>query len=132
LYESTNDLPLAGLVAQNDATVDASDEQRARNEVLFREVNEQVEAINERLNDKTESDSLIFVCECGRTDCHEKIPMARTEYEALRANPKHFAVLPGHENTRIASVVERHDGFLVAEKKGEAAEMAIEHDPRDE
>jgi hypothetical protein len=56
--------------------------------------------------------------------------MSATQYEALRANPKHFAVLPSHEDTRIARVVEQHEGFLVAEKKGEAAEMAIEHDPR--
>lgn len=58
--------------------------------------------------------------------------MAWTEYEALRANPLHFAVLPGHEDTRIARVVEQHQGFLAAEKKGEAAEMAIDDDPRGE
>jgi hypothetical protein len=109
--------------------VDASDEQRARNEVLFREVNERVEEINERLDG--ESDSLmIFVCECGKTDCLDQVELTRPQYEALRANPKHFAVLPGHEDTRIARVVERHRGFFVAEKLGEAAEIAIEHDPR--
>jgi hypothetical protein len=27
-------------------------------------------------------------------------------------------------------VIERHQGFFIAEKIGEAAEMAIEHDPR--
>jgi hypothetical protein len=110
--------------------VDASDEQRARNEVLFREVNERVEEINERLDGESDDSLMIFVCECGKTDCNEQIELRRTRYEAIRANPKHFAVLPGHEDTRIARVVEQHRGFLVAEKIGEAAEMAIEQNPR--
>lgn len=112
--------------------VDASDEQRARNEILFREVNERVEEINERLDGESGDSIVIFVCECGNADCMEQIELRRTEYETIRGNPKHFAVLPGHEDMRIARVVERHQGFLVAEKKGEAAEMAIEHDPRGE
>jgi hypothetical protein len=109
--------------------VDASDEHRARNELLFREVNERVEEINDRLDGAGPS-PMIFVCECGNTDCNEKIELTRPQYEALRANPKHFAVLPGHEDLKIARVLEQHDGFLVAEKTGEAAEMAIEEDPR--
>jgi hypothetical protein len=111
-------------------SVDASDEQRARNELLFREVNERVEEINERLDGESDDSLMVFVCECGNTDCNEQIELRRAEYEAVRANPKHFAVLPGHEDLRIARVVEQHDGFFVAEKTGEAAEMAIEQDPR--
>ena len=110
--------------------VDASDKQRARNELLFREVNERVEEINERLDGDNEDSLMVFVCECGNTDCNEQIELRRAEYEAVRANPKHFAVLPGHEDLRIARVIERHNGFFVAEKVGEAAEMAVEHDPR--
>jgi hypothetical protein len=110
--------------------VDASDKQRARNELLFREVNERVEEINERLDGDNDDSLMVFVCECGNADCNEQIELRRAEYEAVRANPKHFAVLPGHEDLRIARVVEQHDGFFVAEKVGEAAEMAVEHDPR--
>ena len=110
--------------------MDASDERRARNELLFREVNERVEEINERLDGETHDSLMVFVCECGNTACNEQIELRRAEYEAIRANPKHFAVLPRHEDLKIARVVEEHDGFLVAEKTGEAAEMAIDHDPR--
>ena len=112
--------------------MDASTDRRARNEIVFREVNERVEEINDRLDGTSDETPMIFVCECGNTDCHEQITMARAQYEALRANPLHFAVLPGHEDMRIARVVEQHQGFLVAEKKGEAADMAIEEDPRGE
>jgi hypothetical protein len=109
--------------------VDASDEQRARNEVRFREVNERVEEISEG-PDESDNPWMIFVCECGKTDCMEQIELRRAEYEAVRANPKHFIVLPGHEDLRIARIVERHHDYFVAEKQGEAAEMAIEQDPR--
>lgn len=112
------------------AGVDASDEQRARNELLFREVNERVEEINERLDGESDDSLMVFICECGNAECNEQIELRRKEYEAVRANPKHFAVLPGHEDLDIARVVEQHDGFLVAKKIGEAAEMAIEQDPR--
>jgi hypothetical protein len=110
--------------------VDASDEQRARNEILFREVNERVEEINEGLDGARDDSPMIFVCECGKTDCMGQIELRRSEYEAIRANPKHFAVLPGHEDLRIARVVEQHDDFFVAEKVDEAAKLAIEQDPR--
>ena len=110
-------------------TMDAGDEQRARNEVRFREVNERVEEINKGL-DGRDDPWMIFVCECGNRACAEQIELRRTEYEAVRANPKHFVVLPGHEDLAIARIVERHQDFYVAEKKGEAAVMAIEEDPR--
>ena len=109
--------------------LNGSEEQRARNEVLFREVNERVEEINDRRDDGDDT-LMIFVCECGNTGCMDQIQLLRIEYEAIRANPKHFVVLPGHEDIRIARIVERHNGFFVAEKLGEAATMAIQKDPR--
>jgi hypothetical protein len=112
--------------------VEASADQRARNEILFREVNERVEEINDRLDGKSDELAMVFVCECGNTDCNEQVTMSRAQYEALRANPLHSAVLPGHEDMRIARVVGQHQGFLVAEKKREAPKMAIEEDPRGE
>jgi hypothetical protein len=112
--------------------MDANDNQRAHNEILFREVNERVEEITEEAHGQSSPARIVFVCECGNMDCLEKIELTRSEYERIRANPKHFAVLPGHEDLRIARVVENHDRFAVAEKFGEAAEMAIEQDPRDE
>jgi hypothetical protein len=109
--------------------VDASVEYRARNEVLFREVNERVEEVNRGL-DGGRNERMTFVCECGNTDCLEQIELTRPQYEAIRTNPKQFAVLPGHEDTRIAHVIEEHQGFLIVEKHGEAAEISVEHDPR--
>ena len=101
-----------------------SDGQKAHNEILFREVNERIEEISE------EGSMLIFLCECDQADCVAQIELTKDEYKTVRANPARFVTLPGHEDTRIERVVERHPGFVVAEKQGEAAEIAIEHDPR--
>ena len=105
-----------------------SDEQKARTEILFREVNERIEELSEG-GDGHDS-RLIVLCECDQADCVAQIELSRVEYTTVRASPTCFVTLPGHEDTRIARIVERHSGFVVAEKQGEAAEMAIEHDPR--
>jgi hypothetical protein len=107
------------------------DKRRARNEVLFREVNERIEEIStEFAVQDGQRLRLGLVCECGIEQCTEKIEATVAEYEAVRANPRRFLVVPGHEQTDTARVVERNSGFLVVEKLEEAGEVAIEHDPR--
>ena len=105
-----------------------SDEQKARNEILFREVNERIEEVSEEV-DRHDS-GLIVLCECDQAGCVAQIELTRVEYDTVRASPTCFVTVPGHEDTRIARIVESHPRFVVAEKQGEAAEMAIEHDPR--
>ena len=73
---------------------------------------------------------LRLVCECGIQQCAELIEATVAEYEAVRADPRRFRVVPGHEHTDTARVVERNSGFFVIEKMEEAGEVAIEHDPR--
>jgi hypothetical protein len=106
---------------------------RARNEARFREVNERIEGISSRgsLADRDQQqERLRLVCECGIEECAEVIEATVAEYEAVRAHPRRFLVVPGHEHTDTARVVERNSGFLVVEKLEEAGEIAIEHDPR--
>jgi hypothetical protein len=111
----------------------AQDERRAKNEVLFREVNERVaEVVTHFLEDgQTDSEPIGFTCECARTDCGEPVTMTLGEYEAIRTEPIHFAVAPGHERLEIESVIERHPTYFVVEKSDqEAQEVARGTDPR--
>jgi hypothetical protein len=112
--------------------MDADQLRRARNEALFREVNERIGELETGLSGSAEEDSLLvgFVCECPHEDCGETIEVTREQYEAVRSHAKRFLVLQGHEDADLARVVERHDHFLVIEKVDEAAEVAIEQDPR--
>jgi hypothetical protein len=112
--------------------VPTSEEQVARNEVLFREFNERVEAVGNSFDPRGQDDSIAieFVCECGRLECLERIELTRSQYEAVRSDARRFVVVPGHEDPRVARIVEKHAHHLVVEKVGEAAEVADEHDPR--
>jgi len=105
---------------------------RARNEALFREVNERIVEFETGLGGYERDDSLLvrFVCECPREDCSEVIEVTREQYERVRDGSRRFLVLPGHEDGDIAKVVEQHSTYLVVEKTGEAAAVAEEQDPR--
>jgi hypothetical protein len=107
--------------------VDAREERFARNEALFREVNERIVDVSSSYE---LGDSLEFLCECGSENCLAVIPVARAEYERVRSEPDRFLVIAGHENLELERVVERHDGYLVVQKLGEAGEIAEATDPR--
>jgi hypothetical protein len=112
--------------------VSASEERIARNETLFREFNERVEDVADTFDLRAEGESLRIgvVCECGNLDCLERLELTRAAYEEVRSDPRCFVVVPGHEDMNIARVVGREEGYLVVEKIDEAAEIAVEHDPR--
>ena len=101
----------------------------ARNEVLFRELNERLNELQETFD--VFSERADFVCECGDVSCAEQITMSFGEYEQLRADPTLFAVKPGHEIGDVESVVEKRKGYDVVRKTaGEPAKLARAEDPR--
>ena len=80
---------------------------------------------------ETSAEQINFACECGRETCAEPISMTLAEYEAIRAESTHFAVVPEHEQPEIEVVIERHPTYFVVEKSQEdAQEVARETDPR--
>jgi hypothetical protein len=99
----------------------------ARNEEVFRSVNERIEEGAELHEVHA---PLPFHCECGNARCLSKIEIPPREYERVYANPLRFFVVPGHEREQVERVVERHERYLVVEKFGEAAEEAEKDDPR--
>jgi hypothetical protein len=101
----------------------------ARNQSLYREVNERIEDLNKRF-DAALSAGATWVCECADTECSEPMELTLGEYEELRSQPNRFAVLPGHVLETVEHVVATHDGYVVVEKVGPAATVAAELDPR--
>jgi hypothetical protein len=110
--------------------MDAREERLARNETLFRSVNENIEqsAASGQIDDHV----FEFFCECSNLDCTLLLPMTLPEYEQVRADPRQFVVAPGHELPEIESVVAQKSGYQVVLKVGEAAEFVAERDPRDD
>ena len=90
-----------------------------KNEALFREVNERIEEINEPA-----APTFGVVCECGDADCREMFEVTPDEYRAIRAEPTHFLVLPGHEILDVESVIETTTRFNVVEKHVGEQEIA--------
>jgi hypothetical protein len=95
------------------------------NEAVFREVNEQLEELEETFRPGRED--LDLVCECGDPGCGERLRLPRPEYRRLRSDSRLFAVVPGHEQADVEDVVERHDGYDVVRKhEGVPAQIATE------
>jgi hypothetical protein len=95
--------------------MEVSTDRAVRNEVLFREVNRQVEELAGRMG---RAKTIAFVCECCHGTCLEGIEVELDEYRRVRSHPLWFFVKPGHEEEKVERVVERHSGYLVVEKDG--------------
>jgi len=101
-------------------------ERVARNEGLFRLLNDGRELEAQDLGD---DGFVAFTCECGVLTCHQPLRLTVAEYEAIRSEARHFAVLPGHEILETEDVVERTDRYFVVRKRGEAVAIVEASNP---
>jgi hypothetical protein len=108
--------------------VDSREERLARNENLFREINERVRDIAAAHGRDTHLYS--FHCECSNTDCTLRVTLDLADYEAVRAHGNRFIVATGHDLPEIERVIEKRPSWWVIEKEGDAGELAEELDPR--
>ena len=106
------------------------EERAAKNEVLFRRVNEEIEKLGQ-VERKTGRFSA-FVCECSDGTCTQQVQLTIPEYEEVRSESRWFAIAPGHETAEIEHVVRTTDRYAIVEKDSPLAETIVENfDPRD-
>lgn len=106
----------------------AREERVARNETLFREVNERIKQVNAGLATIEATD---YLCECGDDGCTDPISLTMAEYEAVRAEPTHFAVVSGHvvpESEQVVASTHRYS--VVAKTDPDAVKVVVAEDPR--
>ena len=108
----------------DDSVRDLRRERAARNQSLFREVNERIESLD------TLALFASFLCECADQACDAIVSMTLEEYETVRAHGNTFLILPGHELPEVEEIVDACDRFLVVRKLGVAADLAEARDPR--
>ncbi len=108
--------------------MDAREERLARNEALFREVNERVRAVAAQHGG--EPHVYQFFCECSNVDCTFQLEATIAEYESVRAAPHRFVIAPDHWLPEVESVAEKTPRWWAVEKHGDAAKLAAELDPR--
>lgn len=106
----------------------------AKNEAVFREVNERITEITADLAEGAAYPNLVdgLICECSDPLCLERIgPLEVADYEAVRSDPRRFIVAVGHQALDVEHVVEEHRAYTVVEKnEGVPADVARERDPR--
>jgi hypothetical protein len=102
---------------------DATKKRIAGNEATYRKINEAIRA-------DPADDRIAFVCECGHLGCNQLIRLSRSEYEAVRSDPRRFATVPGHAIAEVEDVVDRHEHYEILEKRPETAEVVERTDPR--
>jgi hypothetical protein len=103
---------------------------QARNEALFREVNERIADLGERAQAWSPDGTVEFLCECGEEGgCGQRVRVPIPVYERVRAQDDRFVVRPGHETPEIERAVEWSDDYVVVDKI-RAAEPYVEDDPR--
>jgi hypothetical protein len=96
----------------------------ARNEVMFRAINERIRELATRFNNLADEE-LAFICECADETCVERVSLKTSQYDDVRAIPARFIVAPGHEVTPLVErVIFRSRGFVIVRKVGIAADIA--------
>lgn len=106
---------------------DELDQRLARNEAVFRQINEGIERGHWP---GEENRPIGFRCECARLGCAEVVEMSVNAYEQVRAHSRRFFVVRGHERPELERVVDSTAGYLVVEKIDQAGAEAITTDPR--
>jgi hypothetical protein len=96
----------------------------ARNQAMFRDVNERVRDLNESFEDIVETH--VYACECAEVTCVQQIELTAAEYLAVRSNPRRFFVAPTEEHVypEIETVVDRAARYWVVEKLGVSGQIA--------
>jgi hypothetical protein len=98
----------------------------AKNEAIFRAGNE---SIDKAAGGRVEKAP--YLCECGEKSCLARVDLTQAEYEAVRAHPARFFVVPGHQDLTAGEVVvEQRPRFTLVEKRGEERELVERADPR--
>jgi hypothetical protein len=86
-------------------------ERQARNQALFREVNERIAELSSGFDVTTEKQ--LFFCECSHTGCTATVLLSAEEYAQIRYDPATFLVLPGHEEVDREEVLVRLPDYLI-------------------
>jgi hypothetical protein len=103
---------------------------QARNEALFREVNERIAELGERAEAWRPGGVVEFFCECGvEGGCGERLRIPLHVYETVRTQDDRFVVRPGHETPELERAVDWTDDYVIVDKV-DAAEPLVSDDPR--
>jgi hypothetical protein len=97
----------------------------ARNELMFRAVNEQIVQLTERF--RAQLNEIDIICECADTSCTGAIRINLKDYEQIDRETNAFVVIAGHEDNAIETAIAHSEGYLVVRKEGLAGDIVEVH-----
>ena len=125
------DTPAAGSACARTSGVGELDDRyvrQARNEALFREVNDRIVELDESAQAWSLDGTIDVFCECGAEGgCGERLTVTVRVYEKVRQQDDRFLVRPGHETPELETAVEWTDGYVIVDKLP-AAEPYVQDD----
>lgn len=86
------------------------------NEVIFRDVNKNIQEFVDQEGKALVGKTVPFYCECSRPDCIDRINLTPKEYEELHKTKKHFVTLVGHEFTEVEKIVSKKNSYQMVKK----------------
>jgi hypothetical protein len=101
------------------------DEKLARNQALFREINERIMSLSTAFA-AAHGVQLDLICECSDESCTNPIRVAIDDYQRVRASAIRFLIYPRHDIPRLEQVVDRGNGYEIVEKFGDAARVVAD------
>ena len=101
---------------------DEREARAARNQAIFRAVNEKMAALNESFGELTGTFSV--ACECADVGCVQLLDVPPEAYRHVRESPRTFVVATDHVFDDVELVVSRHNGYTVVEAIGPGAQIA--------
>ena len=112
-----------------EASASSSDDREvraARNQAIFRAVNEKLRDLNEPFAEATGTGTFMVACECSRLDCVEVIEIPEAVYREVRRSPRTFVVLPEHGESSIERATSGDENYSVVEVYAGAALSVVE------
>jgi hypothetical protein len=106
-----------------------SSERAARNQSLYRAINEKILELNQTLAEAG-IESSEWICECADTDCTVRVAATLPEYEMVRSNPRTFIISQGHLYPEVERVLNQNDRYMIVEKIDDAGQIAETLSPR--
>jgi 5-bromo-4-chloroindolyl phosphate hydrolysis protein len=107
-----------------DSSGDEREIRAARNQALFRAVNEKLTDLNQAF--VSAADTFVIACECADATCVQTLEIQPAVYAQVRAHPRRFVVLSGHVYAEIEGIVAQTDGYLIVEKVDAPGRVAEE------
>ena len=89
-------------------------ERLKENQETFKRANERLESVVAERT--TAAERVPFLCECADSACMASVEMTLEDYGAVRADARHFLMLPEHLRSPGEEVVERRNGYEITEK----------------